>query len=154
MVYESKNLYPNCDIKILERLKYHNALKWFANIMSYSGDEELISSCNDEYNIDINECIITNGIVNKVLMRINDGMEVMYSTSVRGASYVIIVSFDNSETPKLDLRIDEKGYINAVDELVRSIERIVRNDGFKDMKYYLTEWRTSEKFIIKNNDTI
>ena len=147
-------LYPNCTKEIVERLKSLNILHWFDTIMSYVGDEELNSSCNDEYNLDIDECLITNGISNKVLERINNGYEVKYTTSVRGATYVIILKYDKDGTPRFDLRIDEPRYINTVDEIERTLRRIERCSGYDQMKYYLNEWRTDRKFIIKDNDTI
>lgn len=150
----TRNMYPNCSKEILEKLESLGILCWFDNIMSYEGDSELCSSCNDEYNIDINECLITNGIVNRILATINNGTEVQYLTSVRGASYVIILSFGDYGTPKFDLRIDESRYINTVEEIDRTLKRIERSGGYDQMRYYLKEWRTDERFIIHNNDTV
>lgn len=147
-------LYSNCKKEIIDSLKSHNILHWFDNIMSYTGDDNLNSSCNDEYNLDIDECLITNGISNKVLARINNGSEVKYITSVRGATYVIILKYNEYVAPIFDLRIDEPRYINTVEEIDRTLKRIERCYGYDQMRYYLNEWRTGREFIIKDNNQI
>lgn len=71
----------------------------FDTVFLHNGDEELISSCNTEYNFDDKDCVATNGAMNLTIMLmerdkregfLGDDAEFNYVTCVRGSGYVII----------------------------------------------------------------
>lgn len=82
----------------------------FDNVLLHNGDDELISSCNTEYNLDNGDYVASNGAVNLSIMLENrdpreafvgDSATFNYKTCVRGAGYIIIVepaSADHDKT--------------------------------------------------------
>lgn len=71
----------------------------FAAVYLYNGDDELISSCNDEYHLNDIDAVVSNGCVNLSVMlndrdkragKLGDSAKFEYITSLRGGSYIII----------------------------------------------------------------
>lgn len=72
----------------------------FDNVFLYNSDDELISSCNDEYNLGNEDYVASNGAVNLSIMLENrdprkgfvgDSATFKYVTCVRGAGYIVII---------------------------------------------------------------
>lgn len=71
----------------------------FAHVYLYNGDDELISSCNDEYHLNDADTVASNGCVNLSVMlndrdkrvgKLGDSAKFEYITSLRGGSFIII----------------------------------------------------------------
>lgn len=136
---------------IRHELKRLHLTEVFTHITIHAGDDEMTSSCNDEYSLDINDCILTNGIVNTIMQTVNDATEIIYQTSVRGATYVIIAKMGVGSTPELNLYIDHPHWQSTCEEIYRLIHRLTANSGWDNMKYYLQQWRCNSKYILKNH---
>ena len=123
----------------------------FDHMLSYVGDDELISSCNAEYNIDPEDFIVTDGMINMCMQTAvvyPDGATnpitaykiVELSTAVRGATYLIICNVGNDHKYETDLRVDESTLNeDTYKRIVKSLDEI--KNKFDEMDYYIKEWR-------------
>lgn len=114
---------------------------YFSQILDYLGDDELISSVNDEYNFGPNDMVLTDGIFISYLAKaINNKSEfIELITSIRGASYVIIVDFVDRK-PMFDLRVDEsKLDENLKNKIIQEVQKI--KDNMDDCIYHMEEYR-------------
>lgn len=131
------NLSPK-QIIVLTKL---NAL--FDTVLNHLGDDNLISSCNTEYNFDQNTIFMTDGIACSYIQKAGvDNFHgryeeiIHYETSIRGASYVIITDKSNKDGNwKYDLRIDDKYIVEKYDEIVNRLIHI--KEVIKDMEYQM-----------------
>lgn len=71
----------------------------FTTVILSNGDDELISNCNSEYNLDDGDSVVSNGCVNLSVMlmdrdkrigELGDGATFEYITCLRGGSFIII----------------------------------------------------------------
>lgn len=124
--------------------------KEFDKVYDYNGDEELISSCNAEYNLDNDDYILTDGMVNThmdigevqssdftISPLIKSKNIIIQTTAVRGSTYIIIL---NSKNKKLDLRIDVSALNNEKYETIIKMKQKIMEER-DSMDYYINEWR-------------
>lgn len=141
------------ETELLKKLK-----PMFDHMLSYLGDDELISSCNDEYCLDPNDFIVTDGLVTVSMQKIrvypngiNDELAaydtVNLTTSVRGATHVIICEVDENGKYTTDLRVDEST-LNEItfDKIVKSLENIKKNSD--SSVYYIKEYRGEGECVL------
>lgn len=71
----------------------------FTSVILSNGDDELISNCNSEYNLDEGDSVVSNGCVNLSVMlmdrdkrigELGDAATFEYITCLRGGSFIII----------------------------------------------------------------
>lgn len=123
-----------------------------------NGDEELISSCNSEFNLDYDDFIVTDGMTNVVFHVCNSsngtivtGQFVSSTTCVRGASFVLIGSTSSKEG--WDLWVDRPFLEDEKfkDKLVETFKRVYNE--YSSMKYYVEEWMPKGG-LIKNETNV
>lgn len=119
----------------------------FDHMLSYQGDDELISSCNDEYIFDPDQVIVTDGMINTRMQKSTNhpngttllSIEIVeLITSIRGASYVIICTIKENEY-NTDLRVDRSSLDEDVfNKIIKSLEEI--KEKYHSMRYYINDY--------------
>lgn len=107
-------------------------LKTFCwQVLDYTGDKELISSCNDSYWMNNHNYILTDGAIHMNPTGVNS------TYTIRGASYVIICEPFNNGKLRVSLRVDRSMLIESFRKIILTLADI---PGLHDdMVYYITE---------------
>lgn len=121
----------NSTEKVIDTLVgFLHKLCW--QVFDYLGDDELISSCNDEYHMADTNYILTDGAVHMRAMRTS-----INTFAIRGASYVIICNpFDNGKM-RVSLHLDRSKLIKNFSKIMDALSSIPGLHA--DMVYYMSQ---------------
>ena len=113
---------------VLEEFKDH-----FDDVLDYLGDDELISSCNDEYTLQKNNWIVTDGVMHTSTQH---GDNSTNTVCVRGATHVIICTWDKkAQRVRRTLYIDRPSAVSAYPLIMRELKMETLNRD--DILYYI-----------------
>ena len=123
----------------------------FGQVFEYLGDDELLSSCNDEYSLEYNNFILTDGVYVQSMgaQTDEDGHPMIgLTTSIRGAAYVIIGERDDD---KVNVNVGSKPllYVDTsklndmtIEKIKNSLQVIHKN--YESVHYYVYEWNKDD----------
>lgn len=127
----------------------------FWQVRDYNGDDELISSVNDEYNFDQDDIIRTDGSVNFFVHTVENVSDhssyIRYTVAVRGASYLIRACRTENKVWIYELFIDRPYIESKYDEVLRQYEGMKKS--IDDVAYYMDNWRSIDNIIEDETDT-
>ncbi len=104
-------------------------LKQFCwQVLDYTGDDELISSCNDEYWMCAENYVLTDGAIYMDAPR--------KAFSVRGASYVIVNHVFDGGIMRISLHVDRSKLIENFNQVIHALVSIPNLHD--DMVYHIT----------------
>lgn len=121
---------------------YEELCEQFDEVRVYNGDDELISSINDEYHFDPTDIIMTDGCIASSIHPFFDESNTLSGVEneigIRGATYLIIYDVDKRKTI---VHIDKPFIVEKRDAIIAAAFQLGK--AIDSVRYYVEHWRST-----------